>query len=167
MARELAWIGQVAVYGLFALIVGYFSSNPAYTRLPADTAVIKLAFAHGAERREPCRRLSPEEIADLPPNMRRPESCSRERLPVVIELLLDQTPRYRASLTPTGLAKDGPSRVYERLEVPAGRHELTLRLRDSGRGGGFDYERSEEVDLRPGQSLAVDFRPETGGFIFR
>ena len=32
---------------------------------------------------------------------------------------------------------------------------------------GFDYERRAEVELAPRQNLAIDFRAETGGFIFR
>lgn len=167
MARPLAWLGQAAVYGLLALGIGYCSSNPDLTRFPPDMALVRLSFAHGAERREPCRTRSPEELRELPPNMRRPQACSRERLPVLVELELDGEVLYRASLEPTGLAKDGPSRVYERFRVPAGRHQLTARLRDSRRAEGFDYERQVDVDLRPRQSLAIDFRSETGGFVVR
>jgi ferredoxin/coenzyme F420-reducing hydrogenase delta subunit len=158
---------RTAVYGLLALGIGYCSSSPDLARFPADMALIRLSFAHGAERKEPCRRLSPEELQELPPNMRRPEACSRERRPVLVELELDGDLLYRASLEPTGLARDGPSRVYERFRVPAGRHQLTARLRDGRRAEGFDYERQVEVELRPRQSLAIDFRPETGGFIIR
>lgn len=129
-------------------------------------AMIKLGFAHGADRVEPCRQRTPEELQALPPNMRRPQECARERMPVVIEIHLDGELLYRDSLPPTGLAKDGPSRVYQRFAVPPGRHELVARLRDSRREEGFDYEKRAVVDLAPQQSLAIDFRPETGGFIF-
>lgn len=166
MASLLRYLGQAAVYGLFAIGVAYCSQSPDFTHFPPDMAMIKLGFSHGADRVEPCRQRTPEELQALPPNMRRPQECSRERLPVVVELQLDGELLYRDSLPPTGLAKDGPSRIYQRFAVPPGRHELVARLRDSRREEGFDYEERAVVDLAPQQSLAIDFRPETGGFIF-
>lgn len=166
MVKPLGYVGQGAVYLLLALGIGYFSDRPAYTHFPPDMALIKLSFAHGANKEE-CRRRTDEELARLAANMRRPLVCARERLPVTVELLLDGEPLYHAVLPPTGLAGDGPSRTYQRFAVSPGRHELSARLRDSDRSEGFDYERSAVVELAPGQSLAIDFRPEMGGFVFR
>jgi hypothetical protein len=166
MAEPLRYVGQGVLYLLLALVIGYFSDRPAYTHFPPDMALIKLSFAHGAKKEE-CRRRTPEELAKLPPNMRRPMACGRERLPVTVELLLDGAPLYQAVLPPTGLAGDGPSRTYQRFAVPPGRHELVARLRDSDRGEGFDYERTAVVELKPAQSLAIDFRAEMGGFVLR
>ena len=163
----LRWSGQAVAYGVLALLIGTFSDGPAHTYFPADMAQIKASFSHGAQRKEECRRLTPEEIAALPPNMRRPLACARERLPVVLELRLDEQLLYRGELPPSGIARDGPARVYESFAVPPGRHELLVRLRDSDRGEGFDYERRQVVELAPRQSLAIEFRAETGGFIFR
>ena len=167
MARAaVRYAGQGLVYALLALVLGYLSDSPAYTHFPPDRAQIKLSLAHGAARKGGCRRLSAEEIARLPPNMRRPTECPRERLPVVVEIILDDAVLYRASLPPTGLAGDGPSRAYRRFAVAPGPHRLVARLRDSERDEGFDYERAAWIELAPGQSLAIDFRAETGGFIF-
>jgi hypothetical protein len=40
-------------------------------------------------------------------------------------------------------------------------------MRDTPRSAGFDYERIMDVEVAPGQSLALDFRPEQGGFVWR
>ena len=48
-----------------------------------------------------------------------------------------------------------------------GEHRLTLRMRDSDRQEGYDYEHDSVVDLRPRQNLVIDFRAETGGFKVR
>jgi hypothetical protein len=72
----------------------------------------------------------------------------------------------RESLPPTGLAGDGPSRVYRRFAVAAGEHRLRLRLRDTARSDGFDHEHAATVSLRPGQNLVVDFRAGSG-FVIR
>jgi hypothetical protein len=99
--------------------------------------------------------------------MRRKESCPRERVPVVIEMDVDRKPAHRESLRPSGLSGDGPSRIYRRFELPPGQHEVALRLRDSERATGFDYERSFTVDLSPRRNLVIDFRTEAGGFVIR
>jgi hypothetical protein len=156
---------QVPLYAAFAAAIGYFSVAPAYRHLDAELAVIKLAFSHAAERREPCRKLAPAELARLAPNMRRPVDCSRERLPLVVELELDGQPIYRAEKPPMGLWKDGPSTVYEKFVVPAGRHTLVARLRDRRDTQDFDYEQTASVELAPGQNFVIGFR--AGGFVFQ
>jgi len=166
MASPLRYLGQGAAYLLLALGIGVLSDSPAYTHFPPDKALIKLSLAHGA-RKEECRRRTRGELAKVPANMRRPMECSRERLPVTVERLLDGKPLYHEVLRPTGLSGDGPSRAYERFAVPPGRHELVVRLRDSDRADGFDYERAATIELAPAQSLAIDFRAEMGGFVFR
>lgn len=167
MTEALRYLGQGAAYLLLALVLGFFSHRPSHEHFPPGQAMIKLALAHGGEPKAPCRRLSAAELAELPPNMRRPTSCERERLPLLVELVLDGELLYRANLPPTGIAKDGPSLAYERFAVAPGRHQLIVRLRDSHREDGFDYERRAEVELAPRQNLAIDFRAETGGFILR
>ncbi len=167
MTTPLALAGQFITYVLFALLIGYFSAAPAYVHVDPRKAVIKLSFSHAGASKQECRRLSPDEIARLAPNMRRPLDCPRERVPLFIELEMDGHPLYRASLPPSGLAGDGSASVYQRFTVEAGRHELTARLRDSRRTEGFDYEGRAEVVLGPEQNFVIDFRAETGGFIFK
>jgi hypothetical protein len=166
MIRPRRILGQALAYLLFAAPLGVFSAAPSYTYLEPDKALIKLSFSHAAQRKGECRRLSREEIAALPPNMRRTEDCPRERLPVVVELVLDGRVVAHDVLPPAGLRRDGASAVYRRFPVAAGRHRLLARLRDSNRAEGFDYEQAAEVELAPGQNFVVDFRAEAGGFIF-
>ncbi len=157
-------LGQVVIYGLFMAILGYFATLPAYTYVDPGAAVITLSFGHAGEPISECRRLTPEEIAALPANMRRPMDCPRGRVSLLVELQLDDEILFRASLAPSGFAGDGASSVYERFAVMPGQHRLRARLRDSRREEGFDYELDERVDLVPGQHLVIDFRAGTGGF---
>ena len=167
MADVLRYAGQLVFYVAVMAVIGYLSSRPVYTRVPAEAAQIKLAFSHGANRREPCRRLTPAEIAKLPPNERKPMDCSRERLPIHLQLEIDGELVLDRELHPTGLSKDGPARIYEAFTVPAGSHDLILRLKDSDRAQGFDYVEERSVELLPRDNLAVDFRPDSGGFTIR
>ena len=93
--------------------------------------------------------------------------CSRQRLPVTVQLTIDGKSFYEAILEPGGLSGDGPVKVYEKFVVSAGKHLIEARLRDSKRDEGFDYESSREVELTRGQNLAIDFKAEQGGFLFR
>ena len=144
-----------------------FSSAPAYRHFPADQAQIKISIVHSAQRKEACRRLTAEEIAELAPNMRKTLACSRERLPVILDVTLDDEVLARETLLPTGFSGDGPAKLYKALAVSPGSHHLVLRMRDTARTEGFDYSYDEVVELEPEQNLVVDFRAESGGFILR
>jgi hypothetical protein len=163
----------VRLVGQFIVIVALFagvaalSDWPTYGQIPNNSGVVMLTFVHGADRKGECRRLTSEEIAKLPPNMRRVQDCPRGRRPIYVELDIDGHGAYQASLPPTGIAGDGPSRVYQRFVLPAGRHELAVRMRDTARAEGFDHERRDSVELAPDQMFVIDYRPESGSFIFR
>ena len=165
MPRFLRYPMQVAVYAAIALLIGYFAAAPNYVHFPPDRAQIKLTVVHGAQRREACYQRSAAELEQLAPNMRKKLDCPRERLPLWLEVMLDDRILYRASLPPTGLSRDGPSRAYQRFMVEPGSYRLRLRLRDSARTEGYDYQLDKDIELRPQQSLAIDFRADIGGFI--
>ena len=166
MLRPSKLLGQLLFFAAAAVVTGFFASHPAYRAFPAGDALIKLSFNHGAVRKEACRRLTSAEIAKLPPSERRPNTCSRERVPLRVQVTIDGKLAYDAELQPAGLSRDGPARAYQKFVVPAGRHKLELRLRDNRALTGFDYDTVREVNLRPLQNLAIDFKPDRGGFLF-
>src|SRR3972149_2441939 len=120
--KIMQYSGQAVFYGLFVAVIGYFSTAPAYVHFPPDQALIKVSFSHAGQPLEECRVRTAEELEKLPPNMRVPMQCGRERSPVVFELELDGKPVYRAELPPAGLSRGGVSPVYQRFQGPAGRH---------------------------------------------
>ncbi len=163
----LRYSGQALFYGLFVAFIGYFSVAPAYVHFPADQALIKVSFSHAGQPKEECHVRTAEELEKLPPNMRVPMQCGRERSPVTFELELDDKPIYRAELPPRGLSRDGASTVYQRFPVPAGQHRLRARLKDSVRVPDFNYTKEADVTVAPGQVFVVDFNPRAGGFVFK
>lgn len=163
--NPLRLIGQFALVAALFTAVAAFSNAPAYRSFPAGNGVVILTFVHSAARAE-CRRLTPEEIARLAPNMRRVQDCPRGRRPLHVELDVDGRNILGRDLPPTGIAGDGPSRIYHRFIVPAGDHDIAVRMRDSAAGDGFDHQRTGKVTIGPDQVFVIDFRPEAGGFIF-
>jgi len=159
--------GQFAVIAALFAAVASFADWPTYRQTPPGSGVVMLSFVHGADRQADCRRLKPEEIAKLPPNMRRVQECPRGRRPLYVELDIGDRVAYRASLPPTGLAGDGPSRVYQRFVLPVGQYDVAIRMRDTARTEGFDHQRADRLALGPDQMFVIDFRPDGNGFIFR
>ena len=154
---------QVLLYAAFAAVIGYFATSPPYRHLPPDQALIKLSFSHSGKLLAECRQRSPEELAKMPPNMRTPMDCRRERSPVAIEIDLDGKPLFRHIAPPSGLSKDGASTVYQRFTLPAGAHQLAVRFSDDVNKKEFGYQRAETVTLAPGKVLVIDFDAEKGG----
>lgn len=169
MAKPLQYIGQGVVYALFMGVIGYFSTLPKYTHLPADETLIKVSFRHAGQLVGKCRELTPEEIAKLPPYKRKGADkgdCPRERSNVVVELEMDGKQLYHEILVPTGLSHSSNANIYRRIPVKAGTHTLKARLKDHP-GDDFNYVYEETVNLAPGRVLVIDFKAATGGFIFR
>ena len=160
-------IGQIIAFTFFAVGIGYFSNSPSYTYHDPSLALIMVSFSHGSERKEKCRRFTPEEIAALAPNMRRPMDCSRERVPVFVDVTMDGVNLLSKSYTPTGLSKDGSTSIYESIAIEPGKHELVTKLRDSSREDGFDYETTVSIDLKPRELFVIDFRKDLDGFYFK
>ncbi len=167
MTYYLRIFGQfIIILALFAGVAA-FADWPTYRTIPSGTGVVLMTFTHGADRKAFCRKRSPEELAKLPPNMRKPEECPRARPPIYVELDIDGRTVFSESLNPTGIAGDAPSRVYERFVLPAGEYEIAARMRDTPRMDGFDYSHRERVRLAAGQLFMVDFDPAKNAFLFR
>ena len=158
---------QVLLYAAFAAVTGYLSIAPAYQYADPELAVIKLSLSHAADRVEECIKLTPDEINARAMKGESLNDCGRERLPLDVEVDVDGETVISVTAHPSGLWRDGPASVYERIGVVAGSHTIAVRLRDSTRDAGWDYEQTESVDLSPGRYFTITFRAENGGFTFR
>ena len=160
--KPLRFALQAINYTVFMAIVWYFATSPSIKIIADDEAMITIAFSHAGQLREPCRRLSQEELNELPPNMRKLDDCPRERSPVTIEALLDDEPFYSATLPPPGLFGDGGVDVFHKAKIPAGEHRLSLKMNDSVRIEGFNHELEQSVSIDPAQILLVGFETDQG-----
>lgn len=164
--NPLALVGQALFYGLFAVIIGYFSTSPDFTHIEPGQALIKLSFSTQAEPVGECRERTPEELAKLAPNMRTAKVCPRERSPIKVNIALDGKPLFEGVAPPSGLSKDGASTLYRRFEVPAGEHVVSVKMNDNARIPDFNHVREEKMTLKPAQILVIDLRKDRGGIFF-
>ena len=166
MNAAARYAAQGVLYGAFVAAVGYFASAPAYRHIEPDEALVRLSFSHAAQRKEPCRERTPEELAKLPPNMRAKMVCPRERADVIVELEMDGKLLARIVAPPAGLGRDGAATVYRRHVVAAGAHRFRARLAD-GVDGKFTHAAEREVEISAGRVLLIDFNAAAGGFMFK
>jgi hypothetical protein len=154
-------------------MVGWLSVWPRFQLIEAGQAMISLSFSHAGQRIRECRKLTQQELNALPPNMRKPEDCPRERRPVQVVFRSNDTVLYAANRRPTGIWGDGAANVYRRLSVEAGTQRLFIGMNDSGAQNGdtlgeeFDYSAQQTVELAPGQHLVVEFDDLQKSFVFR
>jgi hypothetical protein len=160
-------LAEVLMYGVLMLVVGVLSVWPPYELVEDDRAIISLGFSHAGDRITECRILSQDELNKLPPNMRKPSDCPRERHPVRVELRSGPSTLYQDILPPSGIWSDGKASIYQRIEVPAGKHEIFVGMNDSGGTDDFDSTNSTTVDVRPGRNLVIQFDEETEQFLIR
>jgi hypothetical protein len=160
-------LAEVLMYAVFIVVVGVLSVWPPYELVEEDRAIISLVFSHAGDRISECRILSQEELNKLPPNMRKPSDCPRERHPVRVELKSGGITLYRDTLLPSGIWADGKASIYQRIEVAAGKHEVFVGMNDSGGSDDFDSTNSASVDMRPGRNLVIQFDEETEQFLIR
>lgn len=166
MNAVVRYAAQGALYGAFVVAVGYFSSAPAYRHIAPGEALVRLSFSHAAQRKEPCRTRTPEELAKLAPNMRAERVCPRSRADVIVELEMDGGLLYRIVAAPSGLGRDGAATVYRRHVVAAGAHRFRARLAD-GVDGKFTYVAERDIEIGAGRVLLIDFNATAGGFVFK
>jgi len=164
--KAIRFLAQLALYAPLMAILGYFSTEPRFSAVSPDEALVRVSFIHATQRREACRERSAEELAKLAPNMRAALDCPRERSPLLVEIELDGKVVLRREAEPSGLRRDGNVAVYERMALPAGRHRIVARLRDRPEGG-FNFVKDDTVELVGGRVLIIDFNTERGGFVFR
>lgn len=158
----LRYLLQVFNYTVFMALIWYFATSPSVQLIEDDEAMITVAFAHAGKTREECRRLSQEELMKLPPNMRKPEDCPRERSPIIIEAMLDGKKVFSETRLPPGIFNDGSVNIYYNSKVPTGKHRFEIKMEDSVRNQGFDYQLIQDIDLDPAQILLVEFEPLKG-----
>ena len=160
-------VGVALAWGLFAVASVVFTIWPRFSQLAEGNGIISLTFSHAGQRLEECRKLTQEELNKLPPNMRKPSDCPRERHPVKVLFSADGQVLFEQSIAPSGYWNDGESTVYYRMELPSGSHELFIGMSDSGRENGFDYSGQTEFTLTDGQHMVVEFNHLQQTFIFR
>jgi len=158
MDKARRYLGQALLYGLFFLPIVYFTHLPTHRHLAQDLAVLKIAVRHAGQIIGECTPLGGAEYDKLAPNMKRPETCPRERHPLQVELILDGDTLYRDTVPASGLHSDGVCSMYQRFAIPAGAHHLTLLMNDDEASQGYNWRLEQDIELQPAQVMVASFK---------
>jgi hypothetical protein len=158
-------VGFLVLFLTVASGLAAFSALP-WVASPPDVALLKVAVKHVASPVEAGVTLSREELEKLPRHMRPTGGqgqTSRGRRDTTVRVTLDGRPVLDRTYRPSGLRGDGPTFVYEEVELLPGRYRLEASLAESGgpatrRAGPPPLERrlAVEVDVAPGRILLLE-----------
>ena len=145
-----AALAVLATVGLVAL------SDISYRAGRSQEATIRLSWRAVGERIEECRVPSEEELAALPPHMRRKEICEGKLAPFQLDVSIDGRPVHSAKIYASGARQDRPTYVFQEFRVSPGRHELKVRF-------ALDIESAENAPTRPPLHLetTIDSAPRS------
>lgn len=145
---------QFLAWSLLGVLILALADGPSFDPLPVDHGRLTLAIAHLSDRIEPCRQLSEAERMELPPTRRVTEVCERARVPVKVELVVNDRTLLAQELEPSGFHEDGRIFLVESWPLPAGDYQarltLTGRTAETSRNEVFDF------SLSPRASAVVD-----------
>jgi hypothetical protein len=158
MSNIRQYAAQAVLYALFFIPLAYLTHAPIHKHLAQDMAVLKVAVRHAGKIVGECTTLSKEAYANLPANMKRPETCPRERSPLQLELILDGEILYADSVAASGLHSDGVSSMYRRFVIPAGAHHLELFMNDDVSAAGHTWTLQQDIELQPAQVMVANFK---------
>ena len=167
MGKVLRYAGQAALFALFAVFIGYFSTAPRYRHLPEDAALLRLSFKHPGKITADCRQRSAEELAKMPAQLRTQADCPRERSPVRVRVEFDGGTLIEDTFSPSGLSRDGAAAGYRRVPIAAGEHRVRVQFNDDVRVPGYNFEREQTITAVPGQVILIDFNAERGGILIK
>ena len=116
-----------------------------------------VSFKHPGRNDQRCEAVSEEELAKLPPHMRRAEICERSRADVWLRVEVDGEVVHEQAYAPKGLSRDGSSVAVARIPVKDGPRRVNVRLGDSGKKGDWAFTEERVVQAQPGHRAVVVF----------
>jgi len=145
-----AVLAVLATVGLVAL------SDIPYGAERSEEATIRLSWRAVGERIEECRVPSEEELAALPPHMRRKEICEGKLAPFQLDVSIDGRPVHSGKIHASGARQDRLTYVFKEFRVSPCRHELKVRF-------ALDVESAGDASSRPPLHLetAIDSAPRS------
>jgi hypothetical protein len=110
------------------LALAALSALPVKVNGDAQEAMVRVAFSARPQRIETCRRVSDEELAEVPVHMRQSTVCEGTTASYLLEVLHQNTLVTSAPVHGGGLRRDRQLYVLRELHVPSGPTTIEVRL---------------------------------------
>ena len=125
MNGPLRTAGVVAATALMTLALVGLSRVP-WSAAPGEDGALRLAWQYRSQPVEKCRAATPEELAKLPPHMRRTTICERGLRPYVLEVAVDGGPAHVDTVRARGARADRPLGVFAQVPLVPGHHAVRV-----------------------------------------
>lgn len=175
MKGHIGRVSALVVSAAVVLALGTLSRAP-YAPRAAQHGIVRLSWrARGVRVRE-CRVLTARELEMLPVHMRRPEVCEGRSVPYRLRVTIDDEPRENSLVIAAGAREDRPLYVYRELEVPPGRHRVSVEFSREGARTEDDTAPAATparlmldagVSLGAGDVALITFDPEPNALVLR
>jgi len=134
-----------------AFLILFLSIKPSYPFYSKDQSLLKFTFKRSGKQ-VGCRELAEEEVETKLKHMRKTRSsfsrlrmeCDRRRLPMYVEVYLDNKNIFSKTYYPTGIRKDGSTFAYEEIPITPGIHDIKVKMRDISIEETFKHKAEEE-----------------------
>lgn len=155
---ELAQLFKVAIpLIVVSLVFGFLTDNPKYKVLDQDETEFKLVIRHSGLLLGECRVMSQEEIANTPPNMRRPTECPRQKAPLKVELEIDDQLYFEQTVIPSGIQDDGIVAMFEKMNINGGPHQFQLKVKHQMNDGEKSEMLTRTLDVDTGSIVIAEY----------
>jgi hypothetical protein len=124
---------MVAATALMTLALVGLSRLP-WSAAPGDDGALRLAWRYRSQPVERCRAATPEELAKLPPHMRRTTICERGLRSYVLEVSVDGGAAHVDTVRARGARADRPLAVFGQVPVRPGAHAVRVTFAPIGGG---------------------------------
>ena len=122
-----------------------FGSHVHYQPPLAEGSELLISFRHPGLAE--CRPPTPEELAERPPHMQPDKICSRERLPVRLQVSVDGVVRVEQSYAPGGVFSDGNSGAVESLRLPEGSHHVAVAIGETSDANDWKFSEARTLEF--------------------
>ncbi len=155
---------MIAFSAIPAFLIVFFSMKPIYPFYSKGDSLIKLAIKYPSRYKADCRELTEKETEAKLRHMRKTNSpfsdmrmdCQGERLPINVDVYVDNKNVLSRTYFPTGLKNDGPIFIYEEIPVTTGTHGFKVRIGDSKEGNPLNYVFEKEMGLKSGEVSVIN-----------
>lgn len=144
---RILWRGTAVAAAVLAALGLRWSTMHPWSTGTADVARVRQSWSARPERIERCRRLTDEELAQLPQHMRLRTQCEGEAAQYLLVVSVDNARVVTDTLRGGGLRHDRPIHVFSEFDVQPGVRRLRVEVtRLAGAAGQEDRDRDERQE---------------------
>ena len=156
-AERLHLLKVIVPIVMVALLFGFLTDTPKYEVLKPEETEFKLVIRHSGLLLGECRVMSQEELANTPPNMRRPTECPRQKAPLKVELRIDDQLQFEQTVVPSGIHDDGVVAMFDKIRINGGEHQFQLDVKHQMNDGEQSDSLVGTLEVDPGKVVIAEY----------